>query len=78
MWESLEAAFAQDTKDQERSLITRMHNCKKNSLSILEFLKKFKGIRDELAAIQKLVFDNDRVSWLAIGLGPKYLNFVDS
>lgn len=76
MWQSLEAAFPQDIEDRERTLITRLHYCKENLLSIPEFLKKFKGICDELAAIQKSVSDEDKVSWLATGLGPKHMNFI--
>lgn len=33
---------------------------------------------DELAATKKLISDDDKISWLDIGLGPKYTKFVDS
>lgn len=54
MWQSLEAALAQDTKDHEGLLITRLHNLKKISLSIPEYLSKMKGICNELATIQSM------------------------
>lgn len=73
-WEAL----AQDRKDRERSLITRLHNYKKETSSVSNFIKHFKGICDELAAIQKPVSNDDKVRWSAIGLGPKYMNFVGS
>lgn len=40
MSESLEVAFSQDIKDRERSPITRPQNCKTDSSSTPEFLKK--------------------------------------
>lgn len=53
VWRSLEEAFAQDTKDREGSLITRLHNYKKETSPISKSIRCFKGIRDELAGIQK-------------------------
>lgn len=44
--------FIQDTKNGERSLITKLHICKKENISILDYLKHFKGIYDELIDIQ--------------------------
>lgn len=73
VWKSFEEAFAQDTKERERSSITRLRNCKKDSTSISKYIKRFKDICDELAARQKPVFDDDKVSWLAIGLGAQYI-----
>lgn len=67
----------QDTKDRERSLITCLQNSKKDSSCILNFIIRFKGISD-VAATQKPVYDGDKVSWLAIGLGSKRMIFVDS
>lgn len=78
MWQSWEVAFAQNTKDCERPSITRLHNCRKIHYSTLEFLKKFKGICNKLAAIQKPVSDDDKVSWLGISFSSKYMKFVNS
>ncbi|KAF6164066.1 hypothetical protein GIB67_017650 [Kingdonia uniflora] len=44
----------------------------------LSTTREFKGICDELAAMQKPVSDDDKVNWLANGLGPKYFNFCDA
>ncbi|KAF6173381.1 hypothetical protein GIB67_027076 [Kingdonia uniflora] len=44
----------------------------------LSTAREFKGICDELAAMQKPMSDDDRVNWLANGLGPKYFNFCDA
>lgn len=62
MWRSLEEAFAQDRKDCERYLITRLHNLKKDSYPVSHYIKRFRGICDELVAIQKPLFDDDKVS----------------
>lgn len=51
MWKALEEAFAQGT------LVTKLHTCKKDNFSIANYLKCFKRIYDELAVIQKHVFD---------------------
>lgn len=61
IWKSLKEAFAQDTKDRERSLITRLHTCKKDSSSISNYIKRLKGICDELAAIQKPISADDKI-----------------
>lgn len=53
-------------------------DCKEDTSPILNYLKKFKCISNELAVIQQPVSDNDKVSRLANGLCPKYMNFVDS
>lgn len=53
--------FTQGTKDQERSLVTRLHNCRKNSLVIWQIFKEFEGICDGLAATQKSVSYDDKV-----------------
>lgn len=74
--QSLEEDLSQDTQDCERSLIKGLQNYKKDSSSISNYLKRIKDICDKLAAIKKPVFDDDKL--LAIGLGPKYKNFVDS
>lgn len=76
MWKALEEIFAQDTEDRERSLITKLHTCKKENLSIPDYLKHFLGICDECNAIQKPISDDHKVSWLAIG--SKYVNFINS
>ncbi|XP_024023286.1 uncharacterized protein LOC112092159 [Morus notabilis] len=48
---------------------------KKGSLSLDEYLKKFKSVCDSLAAIKKPINETKKVSQLARGLGPKYQDF---
>lgn len=78
MQKAYEEAFAQDIKHREQSLIRKLHTCKEDNLSTPNYLKPFKGIRDEIAIIEKPFFDDDKVSWLANGFGLRYMNFVDS
>lgn len=56
--------FTQGRKDQERSFVTRLHDCRKNSLVIWQIFKEFEGICDGLAATQKSVsYDDKWGSW---------------
>lgn len=43
---ALKEVFAQDTKDREQSLITKLHTCKRGNFSISYYLKRIKGIYD--------------------------------
>lgn len=74
---SLEKAFVQDTRDRERSLFTRLHNCKKDTFSISNYLKRFECICNELTVIQKSNDNDDKVIQF-VGLGPKYYESIDS
>lgn len=64
VWKSVEEAFVQYTKACERSAITRRHSCKKESSFICSYIKRFKGICDELAPIQKTVSGDVRLDHL--------------
>lgn len=44
VWKALEEVFAQDTKDREGSLITKLYTCKKENISISDYLKHFESI----------------------------------
>ncbi|KAK3230465.1 hypothetical protein Dsin_002346, partial [Dipteronia sinensis] len=48
---------------------------KKGSRSLDEYLRDFKSIYDNLAAIKKPVPDLDKVFQFSYGLGPRYENF---
>ncbi|KAK9215471.1 hypothetical protein WN944_007476 [Citrus x changshan-huyou] len=52
-----------------------LYSLKRGSLKLEDFLKKFKGICNNLTAIGKPLFDEDKVFQLARALGPKYANF---
>ena len=74
-WKSLEDQLLPRTKKKEMHLKDKFVALKKGSLSVEEYQRKFKQIYDNLAAINKLVSDLDKVFQLAKGLGPKYQDF---
>ena len=63
------------TKEQESWLKDSLCSLQRGSLKLEDFLKKFKGISNNLAAIGKPLSDEDKIFQLACGLGPKYANF---
>lgn len=54
MWRSLEDSLA------HKRIVN--YNCKKDTSSILNYQNRFRGICDELTAIQKPLSKNDEVS----------------
>ena len=75
MWKSLEEQLLPMTKEMLVYLIDRLMNLKKGSLTIDEYIRKFKTICDSLTAVKKPVDDVDKVFQLARGLGPEYRDF---
>jgi len=71
MWECLEEAYLQATKDKEFQLKQQLQNIKLGSKKLDEYLKEFKGICDCLAAHKPF----DEEINFARGLGPKYRTF---
>ncbi|XXG72814.1 hypothetical protein AAC387_Pa07g1825 [Persea americana] len=78
VWKTLEDNYAQATKDRDHALLRQIQLCRMGSSSISEYVRKFKNICDNLAAIQRPVSDNDKVFWLSNGLSSKYENFFVS
>lgn len=75
VWSSLEEQLLPITVEKEGLLKNMLMTIKKGSKSLDSFLKEFKSICDNLAAIKKPVDDLDKVFQLARGLGSKYENF---
>ncbi|XP_074575272.1 uncharacterized protein LOC141831767 [Curcuma longa] len=75
LWTSLEEQLLPTTIEKEGLLKNMLMTIKKGSRSIDEYLKDFKSICDNLAAIKKSVPDLDKVFQFARGLGPKYETF---
>ena len=70
---SLEEHLLPNTKEKEIRLKDNLG--KKGSLSIKEYVRRFKSICDNLAAINKPMADVDKVFQLAGSLGLKYQDF---
>ncbi|KAH9689512.1 retrovirus-related pol polyprotein from transposon RE1 [Citrus sinensis] len=75
IWSSLEDQLLPMTKEKEVHLMDRLATLKKGSLSVEEYVRKYKHICDCLAAINKPVNDLDKVFGLARGLGYRYQDF---
>ncbi|KAH9672322.1 retrovirus-related pol polyprotein from transposon RE1 [Citrus sinensis] len=75
VWQSIEEHMLPATKEQESWLRDGLYSLKKGNIKLEEFLKKFKSICDDLAAIGKPILDEDKVFHLARSLGPKYSDF---
>ena len=63
------------TVEKERNLKNILMVIKKGSRSLEEYLRDFKSICDNLAAIKSSVSDQNKVFQFAHGLGPRYENF---
>ncbi|XP_059650359.1 uncharacterized protein LOC132296147 [Cornus florida] len=75
IWNSLEEQLLPNTIEQEENLKDSLACLKKGSLSITEYIKKFKAICDNFASINKPIPETEKVFKLARGLGPKYQDF---
>ncbi|GLU07686.1 hypothetical protein SLE2022_246340 [Rubroshorea leprosula] len=76
VWDVLEEAYAQDSQEREFNLTQAMTTLRKGNDSLIEYLRKFKAICDELAAMGKPVPDKTKAFWVLQGLGQGYENFV--
>ena len=65
VWQSIEEQMLPATKEQESWLKDSLYSLKRASLKLEVFVKKFKGICDNLDAIGKPLFDEDKVFQLA-------------
>uniref|UniRef100_A0A2N9HKR1 Reverse transcriptase Ty1/copia-type domain-containing protein n=1 Tax=Fagus sylvatica TaxID=28930 RepID=A0A2N9HKR1_FAGSY len=72
VWTSLEVTYLQATKEKEIQLKRQLQMPKKDEVSLGDYLMQFKSICDSLAAIQKLVADEDKTVQLSHCLGKKY------
>lgn len=75
IWQLLEEQLLPATKEREAQLKNMLMMLKKGQISLDEYLKKFKNLCDNLAAINQPVSDIDEVFQLANGLEAKYQDF---
>ncbi|KAI3463824.1 hypothetical protein Pfo_020487 [Paulownia fortunei] len=75
LWTSLEQQLLPVTIEKEGNLKNLLMVIRKGSCSLEKYLKEFKFICDNLAAIQKLIPDLDKVFQFARGLGAQYMDF---
>ncbi|KAF7824604.1 Retrovirus-related Pol polyprotein from transposon RE1 [Senna tora] len=75
IWTSIEEQLLPATVEKARWLKNMFMTIKKGSRSLEEYLREFKSICDNLAAIKESVSDQDKVFQFAHGLGPRYESF---
>ena len=75
VWRSIEEHMLPTTKEHESWLKCSLYSLKKGNTKLKEFLKKFKSLCDNLAAIGKSISDEDKVFQLERSLGPNYADF---
>ena len=75
IWTSIEEQLLPATVEKARSLKNMLMTIKKGSWSLEEYLREFKSICDNLAAIKEPVSNQDKVFQFAYGLGPRYETF---
>ncbi|KAK2975601.1 hypothetical protein RJ640_010678 [Escallonia rubra] len=78
VWNTLIDSYAYDSKEREFSLCQRLYHNKKNGKTMTEYLRIFKEICDDFAAIGKPVDDRQNFFQLLKGLGNGYEAFVTS
>ena len=78
IWVALEQLYASFSMARITELRTSLQNLKKDGLSAMEYIQKFKSISNNLAAIGEPVSRNDHLIYLFGGLGHEYNAFVTS
>ena len=76
VWNALVHAFARVSPDRSLALKRRLTTITRGTDTLSVFLRKFKTICDELAAIGKPVPDHKKSWWLLNGLGKEYEVFT--
>ncbi|KAF6172066.1 hypothetical protein GIB67_029484, partial [Kingdonia uniflora] len=72
VWNTLKDSFIQHSKMQEIELRQKIQACRKGTQSMSTYIKEFKRTCEELDCIQKPLLDEDKISWLLIGLDRTY------
>ncbi|KAL5787543.1 hypothetical protein ACOSP7_004492 [Xanthoceras sorbifolium] len=75
IWNSIEEQKLPITVEKEGFFKYMLMSLSKWSRTLDEYLKEFKSIFDNLAAIKKPISDRDKVLQFAHGLGSKYIDF---
>jgi hypothetical protein len=75
IWTTVHDQLLPNTEDSEAQLKNNLYGLSKGTLSLDEYIRKFKEICDKLAAIGKPLSDVDKVFQVSKGLGSKYKDF---
>ena len=69
IWKTLDDSFARDSQEREFYLSQKLKMHRKGTSSINDYIRSFKEICDELAAIEKPINDKNKVFAFLNGLG---------
>ncbi|KAF8409418.1 hypothetical protein HHK36_005494 [Tetracentron sinense] len=75
VWTTLNYAFSH-SQEREFHLEQKLQHLRKGTSHLPDYLREFKTICDDLAAIGKPIDDRRKVFWLLNGLGHEYKSFV--
>ncbi|KAF3783665.1 hypothetical protein EJ110_NYTH31775 [Nymphaea thermarum] len=75
VWTTLTQHFANKSQEREMFLMQKLQMHNKGKSSVDEYIRSFKKISDELAAIGKPITDETKVFWLLTGLTKDYESF---
>jgi hypothetical protein len=76
VWNALVHAFARVSSDRSLALKQRLTSMNRGTDTLAEYLRRFKAVCDDLAAIGKPVPDHKKSWWLLNGLGKGYEMFT--
>ncbi|XP_075640273.1 uncharacterized protein LOC142612025 [Castanea sativa] len=76
VWNALVHAFARVSSDRSLALKQRLTSMTRGIDTLAVYLRRFKAVCDDLAAIGKLVTDEKKSWWLLNGLGKEYAMFT--
>nr|XP_007140419.1 hypothetical protein PHAVU_008G110300g [Phaseolus vulgaris]ESW12413.1 hypothetical protein PHAVU_008G110300g [Phaseolus vulgaris] len=77
-WDTLERQFASTSRARAMQIRMELSTIQKKDMTIADYFRKVKRLRDTLAAIGKRVEDEELIAYMLQGLGPDYDPFVTS
>ena len=76
VWNALVHAFARVSSNQSLALKQRLTSITRGTDTLAVYLRRFKAVCDDLAAIGKPIPDHKKSWWLLSGLGKEYKVFT--
>ncbi|KAG6397102.1 hypothetical protein SASPL_143266 [Salvia splendens] len=77
-WSTLQVAFSDSSASRTHQLREELLSLRRGAQSVEEYGQKFKGLCDQLSAINRTVDDSDKGHWFLGGLGTLYTSFSDT
>ncbi|KAG6415796.1 hypothetical protein SASPL_123214 [Salvia splendens] len=77
-WSTLQVAFSDSSVSRTHQLRDELLSLRRGAQSVEEYGRKFKGLCDQLSAINRPVDDSDKGHWFLRGLRSQYTSFADT